>query len=646
MFTTLCFSQDFNAAMEVSEDELTLNTYKKDTTANAVVIYDYGNSFFDKNTFALKVQIKQKIKILKPEGKERGEFEITLYKGKKSSEKIREIKGVTYNLENGIVRKSFLESKDIFKIEEDNYTLVKFALPKVKVGSIITISYETESRFIAKYQPWYFQGGDPVIYSEYNTSIPANYKYNIKLVGGLPLDIKESNVVEDCILLIDDDTGYQNRKVGADCTVSKYIMKDIPAYKSEDYTTTSENYISRIEYELNEIQRFDGTKDKIAITWKDVDGELKADKNFGRQINKKSLVSDVLPSNISKLQDPLEKVKSIRQYVIDTYKWNGKNGRYDVSIRNLLKEKTGSAFEINLLLQNLLYAEGFESYPILLSTRKNGLIAKIYPVLTEFNFVIVKTSVDGKTYLLDATMPYNTFGQLPFKTLNQYGRLIDFKDGSRWFDIEVEKYAITSHRVILNNFDDDGFYGTVESKYTSYNANGPKQSYNENPTYYKEGKINSYSNISIENHDIISFDKNADAFNEQIDFYLETETIGNKIYLNPLIIKFFKENPFKLQNRTYPVDFGYKKIYSYVMNIELNDSLKVLETPKIIRMALPENSGSLLYNVEVKDNKVTVFLKIKFDKAIYPSGFYEALKILTSKIIEIQNNSIILLEKQ
>ena len=38
---------------------------------------------------------------------------------------------------------------------------------------------------MTKYQPWYFQGPDPVLYSEYNTSIPGNYEYNIKLVGSI-----------------------------------------------------------------------------------------------------------------------------------------------------------------------------------------------------------------------------------------------------------------------------------------------------------------------------------------------------------------------------------------------------------------------------------------------------------------------------
>ena len=35
------FSQNFNPEMEVSKNELETNYYEKDSTANAVVIYDY-----------------------------------------------------------------------------------------------------------------------------------------------------------------------------------------------------------------------------------------------------------------------------------------------------------------------------------------------------------------------------------------------------------------------------------------------------------------------------------------------------------------------------------------------------------------------------------------------------------------------------
>ena len=638
IISCVSFSQEYNAAMQVYKSDLQNTTYSKDSTANALVIYDYGNSFVDKRTFWLRVQIEQKIKILRTEGIKRGEFEVKLYKGKSSEERIKNIKGTTYNLENDEIVRTELTKDAIFEEENDNYILVKFVLPNVKVGSVITVRYETQSRFMAKFQPWYFQGQDPVLYSEYNTSIPANYDYNIKLVGGVPLDVNDAKIERNCLEV--GRGGY------ADCTVSKYVMREVPAYKPEDFTTTSLNYIMRIEYELSVIQGFDGTIDKLSKTWDDVDKELKTDSDFGRQISKKSLVKNILPESISSMDTNLDKAKAIYQFVLDNYKWNGKSERYDVSVKKLVNENVGSVFEINLLLENLLTSQGFKVFPILMSTRGNGLATKIYPVLTDFNYVILKTTIEGKDYFLDATDPYLAFGELPFRTLNQYGRLIDFEEGSYWESLEVNDFSVRTHRVKLSALTDNEFSGSIESTYTGYHSHSPKQQYDKNPNAYLEKKINNYTNITIENLDVIDFDISKSIFIEKTDISITPEFIGNKIYLNPFILKFFDENPFKLQERTYPIDFGYKEVYNFSLQINLNEDLKAIEIPPSVNYSLPNKSGSLLFNVDLKDNELILYFKVKFNSPIYAPEFYPYLKTFMSKVVELQNNTVIVLEKQ
>ncbi|WP_339625824.1 hypothetical protein [uncultured Winogradskyella sp.] len=634
----LGFSQNYNPAMPVSKSDLELSYYAKDSTASAVVVYDYGNSFVDKKTFWLNVQIQQKIKILRTDGVQRGEYEVKLYKGKTSEEKILKIRGTTYNLENDNIVKTVMDPSAVFREENKDYTLVKFVLPNVKVGSVITVSYETQSRFMAKYQPWYFQGPDPVIYSEYNTSIPGNYEYNIKLVGSTPLDTHDKRIEKNCIII--------NGDVSANCSITKYVMKNIPAYKPEGFTTTALNYTARIEYELSVIRGFDGSVDKITKTWSSVDKELESDADFGKQISKKSLVKNLLPKSITSLDDDLSKAKAIYQFVLDNYKWNEKSERYNVSLKALNKEKVGSAFEINLLLENLLTQQGFKVYPVLISTRANGLATKIYPVLTDFNYVILKTSVNGKTYLLDATDPYLSFGELPFRCLNQYGRLIDFEDGSYWQNIVIKNHSLRQHSVVINAFEDETFSGNIDSKYTGYHAHKLKRNYDENKQAYKNKKADMYSDIQINEHNILDFKKNNYDFNEDFKIAIEPEYIGDKIYLNPFLITFFTENPFKLQERTYPIDFGYKDIYSYEMLIDIKENLKIVESPAPITYNLPDNSGSFNFSTTLVDDQLKLTFKVNFDKAIYDPKYYSRLKNFMNKIVETQKNTVIVFEKQ
>lgn len=45
---------------KVSRDDFDFNTYAKDSTANALVLYEYGNSYIDDDDFLLKTEYQKK----------------------------------------------------------------------------------------------------------------------------------------------------------------------------------------------------------------------------------------------------------------------------------------------------------------------------------------------------------------------------------------------------------------------------------------------------------------------------------------------------------------------------------------------------------------------------------------------------------
>ena len=624
--------------MNVIKADLTNNSFDKEPNAEALLIYDYGNAYFNKETWRLNIELKQKLKILSKDGLDRGKKEIPLYIGKNSKEIIKDVQVRVYNLVNGEIEVSSISKDAIYTEKNENYDLVKLIFPGVKVGSVITVSYTKSTPFVTKFQPWYFQQDIPSLYSEFNASIPGNYEYNIKLVGTLPLKENTNRIEYNCL---EAGSGAY-----ANCAVYKYIMTDIPSYKEEKYTTTAENYTSRIEYELSVIRKFNGEVDRITKSWADIESELKADSDFGRQINKKKIVKDLLPNNISGISNNLEKAKAIYQFILDNYKWNETSGRYDVSIKRLLEEGGGNAFEINLLLQNMLNNEGIDSYPMLLSTRDNGLATKVYPVLTDFNYVIIKLDLEDKTYYLDATNPYLSFGEIPFYCLNQYGRVFDIEYGSYWEDIKPNQYSTTQIGAKLKLDEDNFFNGIVSINTSGYNSHSKKKYFFENPSQYLENLKSSYVNSNIKEHTVTSKLKNEKTFSEKIELSYNEAFIGNKIFFNPFIYKFYEENPFKLQQRTYPVDFGYKQAFMFSLEVDLGDRLKVVELPENVTFALPNKSGLIAFSSAVNEKKLSVFTRIKLDKPIYDVGYYNALKAFMSKIIDLQNNTIIVLEKK
>ena len=106
---------------------------------------------------------------------------------------------------------------------------------------------------------------------------------------------------------------------------------------------------------------------------------------------------------------------------------------------------------------------------MMLSTRSNGLVTEIYPVLTEFNYVIAKLNINDKVYLLDATDPYYPFGLIPVRCLNGKGRVMGKKE-SYWYDIKPPHREKTVSIYSLSLHDDGIIKGSVQYIYSGYDA--------------------------------------------------------------------------------------------------------------------------------------------------------------------------------
>lgn len=642
LFSLNYYSQTASISQEyrVSGKDVEFTIFEKDTTANAVVLYDYGNSYVDESDFELKTEIKRKVKILKQEGFDEATVTIHLYGNSKAEETVKKIIATSYSRINNNIVTTKLEEKDIFKEKYDeNHTLVKFTLPNIKEGSVIAYSYTLSSPFMFNYKGWNFQEDIPKLYSEYRASIPGNYEYNIKLVGGRPLSVNQAEVVKDCL--------HASNGGVANCGKYVYVMEDIPAFIEEDYMTSKSNYLTRLEYELKVYKSFTGITDNYTKSWETVDDELRKDPNLGRQLVKSVDTESLLNPDILNETNALKKAESIYKYVQENYTWNEEFRIFNnVSIKDLIKNKSGNVSSINILLHNLLLEAGLEVKPILISTRNNGFATKLFPVISEFNYLIVQATIDGKSYLLDATDSFLSFGEIPFRCLNRYGRALDLKKSSDWIDIEPSKPTTIQYKVELNLDESQNIIGNVNTKKTGYHALNARKSYFPNKTTYVNNLQDKNAHLEISNHKVLSEGKTSSDFIESFDIKFENSISGDNIYLNPFIDKYFNENPFKLQERTYPIDFGYKDNYIYTFKLNFGDNYTLLEKPADLAISLPNNKGQLILSTSLIGNAIMTTFRVNFKEAVYETDYYSYLKEFINKIVDTQTNSLILLKKK
>jgi hypothetical protein len=632
----------FNTSnLKVTQSDLTIENYASDSTANALVIFEEGNSYIDEYKFDVITEIKKKIKIFNKDGFDKATVEVYLYNNEKNAQQIRDIKATTYNFENGKKTAQKVNKSQIFNEQRnENYKITKIAFPNIKEGSVITYSYTLVSPFIFKYYNWEFQDDIPKLFSRYKTSIPGIYHYNIKLVGGLKnLSKNSENLKRECL------------KVGnggsADCAESVYEMENIPAFIEEDFMTAKDNFLRRIDYELKVVNHFDGTKVNYTKSWKTVEKEIRNDKDLGRQLKKSVNVDKLLDENILAESSPFKKANQIYNFIKNNYSWNGKHRLFtDVSVKRLLKEGSGNAAEINILLHNALEESGFNVNPILVSTRQNGWVTKLYPVLSDFNYLIVNLNINGIDYWLDATDKYLAFGQVPFKCLNGDARFLDFKNGSKWVEIKAKKPTSIMHDINLS-MKNGVLTGHIKNRYTGYQSLSAKKKYYSDPDKYIKDFEDENINFIVDEHTILSEGEDDEFFEEKFEInFDDTNMVADKIFFNPFLFKTFTENPFKLKERTYPIDFGYKMLEVYNLTIDFGEDYSIEEKPNDIIVRLPNKKGDFLCSISQTDNKLKLTSKSSINSSVLNPDYYKFLKAFVNKIIDTQTKSVVVLKKK
>src|SRR5688500_10576118 len=254
---SLCISQDEGFKFgQVTYRELDIKLYDKDTAAVAVVLDEFGKAYMDHyNDHNIVLDYYVKIKILKGGGVSYGDYQIPLHKSEKNTEKIIEVKASSFNMENGSMKEMKLNLKNVFTENLSKYyDLKKFAVPNIRVGSVIEIYYRLESPFISNFRTWEFQAEIPKVKSEFWSIIPAYYLYNISLKGFQKFSKQESSVIKDCITIGSSKAG---------CSKLEFAMVDIPAFIEEDYMTAKSNFLSSINFELAQITNSDRKSTRV-----------------------------------------------------------------------------------------------------------------------------------------------------------------------------------------------------------------------------------------------------------------------------------------------------------------------------------------------------------------------------------------------
>ncbi|WP_448103842.1 DUF3857 domain-containing protein [Pedobacter panaciterrae] len=635
------YAQDFEYA-RITGSDIELKNTQLDSNANAMVIREFGTTAVQLDNATGKTYIDfeyhVRIKIFNKEGFNHGNIVIPLRIYRDDEDEIKELKATTINIVNGQLVKTELDKKQVFNEKKNKYvSLTKFTMPNLMDGSIIEYSYRLHSPYIFNFKTWEFQSDIPKLHSEYIANIPAIYNYNVSLRGAQKLTKQNAEIKKECLMIA-------GNKI--DCSKMTYIMKDVPALIEEDYMTAPSNFRSAIYYELSDYVMLNGGKKSITKTWKDADYELNSDKSFGTQMKRKDVFKELMPQILGKASDDLSKAKAIYNYIRKNIKMNGFIGIYsENNIKTALEKHSGNTGDINLALIAALSAADLDAEAVILSTRANGVVNNLYPVISDFNYVVAKVNIGDKSYLLDATEPLLPFGLLPLHCINGNGRVINLKKPSYWYDLKASQKESTKYVLNAELTADGKLKGKLTTYSLGYAALKKRQRIiaANSVDEYVEKLDEQMPGISILKHSI----ENVDSLDNTLveDYEIEMKVFDNlnadQSYFNPFFINRITKNPFDLNERTYPVDMGAASEERITMIIKLPANISVIDKPKDMSMALTENGGKYLASTSMQDESFVFNEMLQFNKPIYESEDYLSLKEFYSRIIQSQKTDIV-----
>ncbi|HEY4335864.1 MAG TPA: DUF3857 domain-containing protein [Puia sp.] len=642
---------------KVTPEDFNVNTATLDSAADAVVIADFGTTSFEgdnKGWFSLVFKHSKRIKIIRKQGFEAATINIPVYISGKTVERIESLRAATYNLEDGKVVETRLDDKSVFTDNvSKHWQHKKFTLPALKEGSIIEYSYTQSSPFLFNLQPWTFQGIYPCLWSEYQVDMPTFFQYVTLSHGFLPMSggVTDTRHVNFNMVVPGGADRDEKFTYDDDVVTRRWVMRNIPAMKEEAFTTTLYNYLSRVEFQLRGYNFRNVAPKDIMGSWQSSSEALLKEEDFGADLDRNnSWLDDSLKLITKGAANPREKAGKIYNWVRDNFTCTSHHELYISNpIRTTWKNRNGNEADVNLLLLAMLRHEKIEADPVILSTRTNGFTNAIYPLLSEYNYVVDQVTIDAVPFYLDASESWLAFGKLPGRCYNGPARIVNKERPSM---VVLDPDSLTETKMtmamILKAEKGSGLIAHITSTPGFDEACDLRESVRTDGQQALMKKIQTAytGEMTPSNLEIDSLKQPEQPLQIGYDVTIAPEAGSDLFYFNPMMAEAYKSNPFKAADRNYPVEMPHSMDEIYSLTMEIPDGYVVDELPKSAKVTYNDNEGFFEYLVVQSGDNVQMRSRVRLKKATFKSDDYASLREFFAFVVKKQSEQIVFKKKK
>lgn len=641
-FNIFC-QQYFKEFGKIGPAELELQQYEKDPEAEAVVLYDEGESyFFEKNEGSyIKLYIKftrtKRIKILDNAGVKYAEVTIPYYSdGFGATEKVSSIEAFSYNFDDSGLIKTEVDKNAVYEEKvNERWNIKKFAFPNVKKGTIIEYKYVLETPFQFNLPDWEFQDRIPTLHSKYIVKLTPFYEYVFITQGISKFDYYNTELsMNERVFRIVNGRGFKDM-------VHTYVMKDVPAFKDEAYITSANDYIMKLDFQLSKYHNPSGGTREIISTWSALNKDLLKHDNIGKYIKKSGRHAGKLLESELDLEhlDDLEKAKHIIEYVKKSFRWNGIRSIYaSEKPKSFINNKIGNIADLNLFLIAMLNEAGIEAHPVIISTRDHRKIYGKYPFKNFFNYVLVLVSAGDKSFLTDASEIMLSYNRIPMRCINDRGLALR-EDEFLWIDLYNNLLSLDAKKIIIE-VDTATMTANVRvnSQSTEFISYSHKTKFLNNASKI-EKELTENGLYDIKNLSTINYDKPHLPYVINFEGTANVVQIGNKIAVSQFLEFPIQKNKLTQKTRSYPVDMVFAQSKSLSSTVAIPEGYKIVNVPEPFEVENDLATVKLIF--ETTDKVVNANAVYSFKKAVYEPHEYARIKYYIDNIVKRFNEQVV-----
>ncbi|MEM8582933.1 MAG: DUF3857 domain-containing protein [Bacteroidota bacterium] len=623
---------------QIAVGDVSMTSFEADTSAEAYVLYDgVRHSIFDDgDSYKLTSYYHRRVKLLKPESFDRADIELSY---RRREEDIRDVEAMIF-LPSG--ERIKLRNRDIIRDNlSDERATVRFTFPQVTEGAVLEYRFRKISEGLSQIPMYIFQERIPVRMASYEAEMKSLFSY-----------IAICNAFDQlCLRKEDQLRGSEEAAHAGGITAIryKYVMCDLPAFDTEPYVNNFQDYLPHVYLQLDSyFNRATGWA-KYLSTWETTARELRENPNIGMRFMRNGSGRRIA-NDIGPLMGQNEQEKA--QYAMNAINRKMEWDRYyrfgvDESLNSLWDKGIASSGALNMMLYTVLKNNDIEVQPVLTGLRDYGRPIIEFPVLRQFQHLMVMATLDGEPYLLDVDGNASIAGLPRVGALNEAVWAFG-EDEPYW--VEVQSPVVTNVYQINGQIGEDGMADlSIKNQAKQYFAlNASADLMDENDEI--EGPVIDHLLAKFPETELIG--REFEPWTDPTEpFVVDVEVkspigqpIDDYLYLQPILIDALQGELVEDDLRLFPIDFAYPFRQVYLATFDLPAGYVLDEMPEPIRVESPDRTVTVQMVMQHKEveHQLAINFAVRVGTSLFPAEQYDMLREIFQHVIDIQESMVVL----